>query len=141
MKVEILMIGKISDKPYQKLIETYLERCSRRLPVSIIACKNHDELYKRLSGRENVVILDEHARCPNTGDFVLWLEKHIKSGLNHLTLCLGAADGHDSRVRAAAGSQISLSPLTLNHQLALLVLSEQLYRAISIMFGEPYHKE
>ncbi|HAE37460.1 MAG TPA: hypothetical protein DCG57_02340 [Candidatus Riflebacteria bacterium] len=141
MKVEILMIGKISDKPYQKLVDSYLERCSRRLPVEITACKNHDELYKRLAGRENVVILDEHARCPDTGNFVIWLEKKIKSGLNRLTLCLGAADGHDPRVRAAANDQISLSPLTLNHQLALLVLSEQLYRAISIMFGEPYHKE
>jgi len=141
MKVEILMIGKISDKPYQKLVDSYLERCSRRLPVEITACRNHDELHKRLAGRENMVILDEHARVYNTADFVRWLESKIKSGLNRLTICLGAADGHDPRVRAAAGEQLSLSPLTMNHQLALLVLSEQLYRAISIMFGEPYHKE
>lgn len=141
MKVEILMIGKISDKSYQKLADAYLERCSRRLPVKITACKNHDELNKRLIGRENIVILDEHSRTLNTADFVSWLNKKIKSGLNHLTFCLGAADGHDPRVRAAANDQLSLSPLTMNHQLALLVLSEQLYRAISIMFGEPYHKE
>ncbi len=141
MKVEIMMIGKISDKPYQKLVDTYLERCSRRLPVKITACKNHDELNKRLAGRENVVILDEHSGTLNTADFVSWLDKKIKSGLNHLIFCLGAADGHDPRVRAAANDQLSLSPLTMNHQLALLVLSEQLYRAISIMFGEPYHKE
>ncbi len=141
MKVEILMIGKISDKPYQKLVESYLERCSRRLPVEITACREHDELYKRLSGRDCIVILDEHARTFDTMGFVRWLEARIKSGLNRLTICLGAADGHDPRVRAAAGEQISLSPLTMNHQLALLVLSEQLYRAISIMFGEPYHKE
>jgi len=141
MKVELLMIGKISDKPYQKLVDSYLERCSRRLPVEITACRNHDELYKRLSGRESIVILDEHAKCYDTAGFVRWLDTRIKSGLNRLTICLGAADGHDPRVRSVAEDQLSLSPLTMNHQLALLVLSEQLYRAISIMFGEPYHKE
>jgi 23S rRNA (pseudouridine1915-N3)-methyltransferase len=141
MKVEILMIGKISDKPYQKLVDTYLDRCARRLPVEITVCRNHDELYKRVNGREAVVILDEHAKAPDTGDFVAWLKQKITSGLNRITLCLGAADGHDPRVRAAANESLSLSPMTLNHQLALLVLSEQLYRAVSIMFGEPYHKE
>ena len=125
---------------YQKLIDLYLERCSNRLPVEIINCKTQDELVKRISGREYVIALDEHAKCPNTDEFVKWLETKLKSGSNRLTICLGAAEGHDPRVKAAAQEFISLSPLTLNHQLALLVIAEQLYRAISIMFGEPYHK-
>lgn len=140
MKIEILMPGKIQDKPYQKLVDLYLERCSNRLPVEIINCKTQDELVKRLSGREMIIALDEHAKCPNTDDFVKWLDMKLKSGCNRLTICLGAAEGHDPRVKSLAKEFISLSPLTLNHQLALLVLSEQLYRAISIMFGEPYHK-
>lgn len=140
MKIEILMPGKIQDKPYQKLIDLYLERCSNRLPVEIINCKTQDELVKRINGREFIVALDEHSKCPDTNNFVKWLGNKLKSGCNKLTICLGAAEGHDPRVKAAANEFISLSPLTLNHQLALLVLSEQLYRAISIMFGEPYHK-
>lgn len=134
------MPGKIQDKPYQKLVDLYLERCTKRLPVEIINCKNEDELVKRISGREYIIALDEHAKCPDTDGFVKWLDAKLKSGSNRLTICLGAAEGHDPRVKAAAHEFISLSPLTLNHQLALLVLCEQLYRAISIMFGEPYHK-
>ncbi|HNS08410.1 MAG TPA: 23S rRNA (pseudouridine(1915)-N(3))-methyltransferase RlmH [Candidatus Ozemobacteraceae bacterium] len=140
MKVEILMPGKIADKPYQKLIELYLERCSRRLPVEIVNCRNEEELLRRLAGRECIVALDEHAKCHDTNGFCQWLETKINSGVNRMTFCLGAAEGHDPRVRAAATEFISLSPLTLNHQLALLVIAEQLYRAVSIMFGEPYHK-
>ncbi|HNX76563.1 MAG TPA: 23S rRNA (pseudouridine(1915)-N(3))-methyltransferase RlmH [Candidatus Rifleibacterium sp.] len=140
MKVEILMPGKIADKPYQKLIDLYLERCARRLPVEIISCRTEDELLKRLEGRECIVALDEHAKCPDTDGFCRWLNQKINSGVNRMTVCLGGAAGHDPRVRAAAGEFISLSPMTLNHQLALLVMAEQLYRAVSIMFGEPYHK-
>lgn len=140
MKVEILMIGKIADKPYQKLIDLYLERCSRRLPVEIINCRNEEEMIKRLAGKEMIVALDEHARCHDTDGFNHWLGGKINSGLNRLTICLGAAAGLPEGVRSRANEFISLSPMTLNHQLALLVLAEQMYRVISMMFGEPYHK-
>lgn len=140
MKVEVIAPWKIQDKPYQKLIDLYLERCTKRLPVEIINCKTQDEVVKRISGRECIIALDEHCKSPDTDGFVKWLDGKLKSGNNRLTFVLGAAEGHDPRVKAAAHEFISLSPLTLNHQLALLVLAEQLYRAISIMFGEPYHK-
>lgn len=140
MKIEICMPGKISDKPYQKLIDIYLERCCGRLSVGITCCKNHDELLKRITGRESIILLDEHAKCYDTNGFTDWLQNKINSGVNNLTFCLGAAEGHDPRVRSKATEKLSLSPLTMNHQLALLALTEQLYRAISIMYNEPYHK-
>ncbi len=58
MKIEILMPGKIQDKPYQKLVDLYLERCSKRLPVEIINCKTEDERVKRISGKEVIIALD-----------------------------------------------------------------------------------
>ena len=70
MKIEILMPGKIQDKPYQKLIDLYLERCSNRLPVEIINCRTQDELVKRINGRESIRALDEHAKSPDTNGFV-----------------------------------------------------------------------
>ena len=69
-----------------------------------------------------------------------WLQKKINAGRNRLTFCLGPANGLDMEVKKAATETIALSRMTLNHQLALLVLSEQLYRGLSILFGEPYHK-
>ena len=140
MKIEVCMPGKISDKPYQKLIDQYLERCNGRLSVDLICCKNQDELVKRAGSKECVVLLDEYARFMGTDEFTKWLEKKIHSGVNNVTFCLGAAEGHDPRMRLIGKESISLSPLTMNHQLALLVLAEQLYRAISIMYNEPYHK-
>ncbi|MDN5279604.1 MAG: rRNA (pseudouridine1915-N3)-methyltransferase [Clostridiales bacterium] len=140
MKVEILMIGKIGEKPYQKLINQYLERCSRRLPVEIVHCRSEDEMLRRLTGRDCVIALDEHVRCSDSDGFCKWLEGKINAGINRIVFCLGAAAGLDKRVKDAAHEFMSLSPLTLNHQLALLVLSEQLYRAVSIMSGDPYHK-
>ncbi len=140
MKVEILMIGKISEKPYETLIRQYLDRCGKRLPVEIVNCRDEDAMLKRLNSRENIIALDEHVPCQSSEGFCQWLETKINAGANRMVFCLGAATGLDRRVKAMAGEFLSLSPLTLNHQLALLVLSEQLYRAVSIMSGDPYHK-
>jgi 23S rRNA (pseudouridine1915-N3)-methyltransferase len=140
MKIDICMPGKISDKPYLKLIDLYLERCAGRIKVNLQHFKGQNELFKAVSTKAPLILLDEHATPKNTMDFVAWLERHLHSGVNSLTICLGAAEGHESRLIEKATEHISLSPLTLNHQLALLVLAEQLYRAVSIMYNEPYHK-
>jgi len=140
MKVEILMIGKISEKPYEELIRQYLSRCGKRLPVEIVHCKDEEAMLKRLAGKETIIALDEHVPCKSTEGFCEWLQGRINAGVNRLTFCLGAAAGLDRRVKDKATEFMSLSLFTLNHQLALLVLSEQLYRAVSIMSGDPYHK-
>lgn len=140
MKVEILMIGKIAEKPYEKLINQYLERCGKRLPVEIVHCRDEEAMLRKIAGRDTVVALDEHVQSKSTEGFRQWLESKINAGCNRLIFCLGAAAGLDKRVKAQAGEFLSLSPMTLNHQLALLVLAEQLYRTVSIMSGDPYHK-
>lgn len=140
MKVEILMIGKISEKPYEKLVRQYLDRCGKRLPVEIVHCRDEEAMLKRMIGRETIVALDEHVVCRDSDGFCQWLTGKINAGINRITFCLGAAAGLDPKVKSAASEFMSLSPMTLNHQLALLVLSEQLYRAVSIMSGDPYHK-
>ena len=140
MKIDILMIGKISDKAYKNLIELYLQRCVKRINVSIIHCRDSNEMCKRITGKKVIIALDEHKKCRDTTGFMKWLNKKINDGENCITFCLGAAAGLDERVKKMASEFVSLSPLTLNHQLALLVLAEQLYRSISIMSGSPYHK-
>lgn len=140
MKIEILMIGKISSKEYKSLANLYLKRCTNRISVSIINCRDANEMCKRIAGKSPIIALDEHSKCRDTMEFTRWLEKKINNGINCLTFCLGAAAGLDERVKSAATELVSLSPLTLNHQLALLVLAEQLYRSVSIMSGGPYHK-
>ena len=140
MKIEIIMIGKISDRPYKDIIELYLKRCSKRISVSIINCRNANEAFKRISNKSVIIGLDEHSKCRNTMEFTKWLDVKIKNGVNNVVFCLGAAAGLDNRIKEKATELMSLSPLTMNHQLALLVLAEQLYRSVSIMSGGPYHK-
>ncbi|MBF0503020.1 MAG: 23S rRNA (pseudouridine(1915)-N(3))-methyltransferase RlmH [Candidatus Riflebacteria bacterium] len=140
MKVEILMIGRISEKPYKALIDQYLERLRGRLSVDITPCRDDNEMEKRLDNREWIVALDEHGKEPDSAAFSNWINERIKSGISRVTFCLGGATGLPNPVRKVARETFALSKLTLNHQLALLTLAEQLYRGVSILFGEPYHK-
>ena len=140
MRVEILMIGKIAEKPYRALIDQYLERTRGRLQVEIVPCRDEQEMEKRLQGRDWIVALDERGREPDSIEFSKWLDGRFRSGIGRLTFCLGGAAGLAPGVRKAANETFALSRLTLNHQLALLTLAEQLYRGVTILFGEPYHK-
>lgn len=134
------MIGKIQDKAYARLVGDYFGRCQGRLGVEIIHCKTTQEVEKRLGDRECVVTLDENGKEFDSVGYSRWLADRIKSGISRLTVCLGGAAGHSQAVRDLAKETVSLSRLTLNHQLALAVFAEQTYRALSILFGEPYHK-
>ncbi|HNW35888.1 MAG TPA: 23S rRNA (pseudouridine(1915)-N(3))-methyltransferase RlmH [Candidatus Ozemobacteraceae bacterium] len=140
MRVEILMVGKYTNKPYQTLVDEYLGRCRGRLAATVVHCRDEAEMRRRIEGAERVVALDEHGRVLDSMKFAGWLSDTLRSGLNRMTFCLGPSAGLAADIKAAAHDKLALSPFTLNHQLALLVLAEQLYRGLSILAGEPYHK-
>ena len=140
MQAEILMIGKVQEKPYRTLLDGYLARCQKRISVDIVPCRDDAEQIKRTEGKEWIVALDERGKALDSMGFAQWLSGHIHSGRRRLTFCLGGAAGLPETIKKGAQERLSLSSLTLNHQLALLVLGEQLYRGLSILFGEPYHK-
>lgn len=140
MRIDILMIGRIHEKHYKVMFENYLKRCSGRLQIGLINCKDKGEMEKRIVGFERVAALDEKGKNLDSVQFSDWLGSLINSGVNRLAFCLGEADGLSCNVKNRATEMISLSRLTMNHELALTVLSEQLYRSLSILFGEPYHK-
>jgi 23S rRNA (pseudouridine1915-N3)-methyltransferase len=140
VKVDILMAGKIQEKPYRLLVEEYLQRCSRRCAVEVVPCRNEQEMEKRLEGKEYVLALDEHGKTLDSLAFSRWLAERMNSGISRMTVVLGPAEGLTPRMRALSHDSLRVSTFTLNHQLALLVFAEQLYRGLSILFGEPYHK-
>ncbi len=140
MLIDILMIGKIGERGYRDLAEGYLRRFQDRARCQIVHCRDEDEMARRTTGQGAVVALDEHGKTRDSMQFARWLTTWLNAGTQRLTFCLGGAAGLDPRVRNTARETISLSPFTLNHQLALLVLVEQLYRGFSILAGEPYHK-
>lgn len=87
------------------------------------------------------VALDERGKDWTTDEFVkkvnVW---EMDPGIKTVSLLIGASDGHSAELRAKADAIWALSPLTLQHELALVVLLEQLYRAYTIKRGEPYHR-
>ncbi len=97
-------------------------------------------LLKRSEGMFRIV-LDERGELLTSRAFAAKVTQWEGSGVRHLALLIGGADGHTEELRRAADWRWALGPLTLQHELALVVLYEQLYRAYAIKNGLPYHRD
>ena len=127
-------------------IAEYLKRLQRGARVELTYLKAGDsetvsaDLLAR-SERTFRIALDERGQAWTTGKFVDRVDAwEMDPGIKTISLLIGASDGHTADLRKKADAIWALSPLTLQHELALLVLLEQLYRAYSIKRGEPYHR-
>jgi 23S rRNA (pseudouridine1915-N3)-methyltransferase len=87
------------------------------------------------------VVLDERGRVSSSRELAQWVQKQELEGIKRVSLLIGGADGHTEELRNAAQEKWSLSKLTLQHEVALVVLLEQIYRAYTILRGEPYHRD
>ena len=106
--------------------------------------KSSDALFAwfdRLKGRTSpmLVMLDERGKQLSSAAFAEWLRERRDEGRQHIVFALGPADGWSSSDRARAGLLLSLGPMTFPHELARVLISEQIYRAFTILTGHPYH--
>lgn len=145
MKWQIISIGKPA-LPWAKLaVEDYTQRVRRVAQVDMIVLRqgstaqNAERALEASAGTWRVV-LDERGRQMGSVDFAKWIGKQEMAGRKVVSLLIGGADGHGDDVRRSADELWSLSTMTLQHELALVVLLEQLYRAFSIQRGDPYHR-
>lgn len=127
-------------------IEEYLKRLKRGAKVELIYLKAGDsesvsqDLLSRSEGTFRIA-LDERGKDWTTNQFVKKVNDwEMDPGIKTISLLIGASDGHTAELREKCQAVWALSPLTLQHELALVVLLEQLYRAYSIKRGEPYHR-
>lgn len=102
--------------------------------------KADSDIARKQLGRETLILLDERGRLENSRKFAARVQRWDES-YNEVCLLLGGPDGHDEALREQAAETVSLSPLTLPHALARVVLFEQLYRASSIISNHPYHRD
>ena len=155
MKIRILAIGTDRSRLFEPAIEEYLARIRRVVPVVVEeldpARKGGADpgrarelegkaLLARLASGEMVVVLDERGREMDSQQFA---ERVLGEAMNRgrdLAFLVGGAEGHAPEVRERADLVLALSRMTLAHRLARLVLVEQIYRGLSILRGEPYHK-
>lgn len=101
------------------------------------------EWAERLKGRTfpTLVLLDERGKQFSSEALARWLGEQRVEGRQHVIFALGPADGWSKPDRERAGVLLSLGPMTLPHELARVVVSEQLYRAFTILAGHPYHRD
>jgi 23S rRNA (pseudouridine1915-N3)-methyltransferase len=153
VRIRVLSVGKDRSGLYAPAVEEYTRRLSRyvrfaleevpeaRKTAGTPGAKDEEgaSLLARIDEGERVVLLDERGKEPTSVELArrvgAWLE-----GARDVTLVLGGSDGHGDAIRARAAETLSLSRMTLAHRLARVVLLEQLYRAFTILRGEPYHK-
>jgi 23S rRNA (pseudouridine1915-N3)-methyltransferase len=100
-----------------------------------------DKLDASLSSRGILVLLDETGKSLRTQDWAEMIQGWERDGIREVNFCIGSSLGFSSDVRSRARKVVSLGPQTLPHELARVVLGEQLYRAHSVIHGHPYHNE
>ncbi len=139
-KVKILSIGKCKEEWLSSALADYARRLGSILSIEWILAKDDAALTALVRKEASYIILDIQGKCLDSLHFAKWLKKALVDGGARLSFVIGGAEGLAKEVREGAHDAISLSPLTFTHQLARLILLEQLYRALEIDRGSPYHK-
>lgn len=154
MKLALIAVGKLKEAHFRAAAEEYLKRLRPYAAVDVVEVPDRDvtrdesralaeeaeAILRALPDGAHVVLLDREGRELASEGIAAWLDAHALAGRSSLAFVLGGAAGVDARVAARADERISLGRITLPHQLARVVLLEQLYRAFRISRGEPYHR-
>jgi len=147
MQFRIIVAGKPA-LPYAKAgLDEYLKRLTRfgSYELCIVKAGNPEEVSARLLEKSEGcyrIVLDERGESLGTRQFARQLESlEMRGDVKSVAFLIGAADGHNPALRNAADLLLCLSCFTLQHELALVVLLEQLYRVASIKIGSPYHRD
>lgn len=145
MKWEIIAVGKPSLSWAREAVNDYVTRLRRMVPLKITALRPNPassiaERMLEASAGSWRVALDERGKMLRSEDLANWIRRQELTGRKRISVLIGGADGHEEAVRSAADESWSLSCMTLQHELAQVVFLEQLYRACSILRGDPYHR-
>lgn len=156
MKSLLILVGKTTGKHFQAGIADYVERIGHYMPFDVVTIpelkntKNLTEeqqksaegelILRQLQPADTVVLLDEHGRQLRSVEFARWLEQK-RNTARRLVFIIGGPYGFSPSVYSRANEQLSLSLMTFSHQMIRLVFTEQLYRACTIIKGDPYHHE
>lgn len=144
MKLKIAWIGKTKEPAIRSLTDEYLKRIGRYAEVEGLQLSDEAALLKlreRVGSRPAhvLVLLDSKGKQLSSEELADFLQAHQERNPQPLVLAIGPADGFSDTARKTAGASISLGKMTLAHELARIVLLEQVYRAFTILQGHPYH--
>ncbi len=155
MKIRLVWIGKISERPLRQLAERYEERIRQFLPIEIVEVRpeksrsrsdseiiaiESQSLIDALPPQGRIVTMDERGREMTSVELAKWLERETIHNPHGVSFVMGGDLGLSEEIRSRAGLVLALSQMTLPHDLARVVLLEQLYRACTIIRNIAYHK-
>lgn len=153
MRLTIVAVGRLKETHWRDACAEYLKRLGRYAAVSVIEVSDRDlaagaagavsvegaDILRALAPGTHAVALDVAGPERSSEDLAAWLEAAMIEGRSDLTFIVGGSAGLSRDVLARASERLSLSRMTLPHQLCRVVLLEQLYRAFRIVRNEPYH--
>ena len=154
MKITLLLTGKTKEKYLQTGVEEYVKRINRytalsvnvipdlkvtkKTPVDLVKVQEGQEIMQRIRQNDFVVLLDEKGKKFSSEDFASFISG-LEGRSGQAVFVVGGAYGFSSEVYKRADAKLSLSDMTFSHQMVRLIFTEQLYRAFTIIKGEPYH--
>ena len=148
-KTTVIAVGKLKERFWKDACAEYLKRLSayspttvREIPDSTLDREEAPLLaaLDKLPADAHVVLLDIRGKQASSEQLATKLESLAIQGVSHVAFVIGGSDGVSEAVRARCDERLSFGPITLPHNLARVVLLEQVYRAHKIIRGEPYHK-
>jgi 23S rRNA (pseudouridine1915-N3)-methyltransferase len=145
MKLQVAWVtARRGDKQaaVQELTDEYTNRLSRFVTTDVKSVASEETLLKMLAGwrvQPFVVLLDARGKQFTSEEFASFIESHQSRGTQTLLFAVGPADGFSETALKTANQLLSLGKMTLPHELARVILLEQLYRAFTILKGHPYH--
>lgn len=157
MKITLITIGKTEDSYLSQGIEIYTKRLKHYVPFRILEVpelkntknlsreqqkiKEAELIFKNISNTDHVILLDENSQELSSRQFSGFLNKKMVGGQQHLIFIVGGPYGFSKEVYDRSNEMISFSKMTFSHQMIRLFFAEQLYRAYTILKGEPYHHD
>ncbi len=157
MKIKLIAIGKTDNKNLQELISVYQNRLKHyiKFELEIIPDikkvknlsekqqkkKEGDLILKKVQTTDILILLDEKGKEFRSIEFSKFLQQKMNSGIKQLIFVIGGSYGFSEDVYKIANGKVSLSQMTFSHQMVRLFITEQIYRAFTIIKNEPYHHE
>jgi 23S rRNA (pseudouridine1915-N3)-methyltransferase len=142
LNIRLLMLGKTRRPEMRAILEDYVKRISRSCPIEIAEVRDTGAALKKLDvdRAATVALLDSAGKNLDSNSLAKWLGELRDHGTRELLFLCGDAEGFPENLRQRAHFKLSLSAMTFSHELARVVLAEQLYRAFAILSGSPYPK-
>ena len=143
MRLRFVFLGKTKRAECRSMLDDYVSRTQRYATIEITELREDSAALKKFSieSASAIVLLDAAGKNYSTPEFARWLGAHRDRGSSQeLVFLCGGASGFPEEIRRLATTKLSLSSLTMPHELAQVVLTEQIYRAFTILSGHPYSK-